>query len=646
MTLSERLEQQIPEILRQWEARTRAGVPAARHVSRPVLLNKVPEFLEELVASLTGQASTHPRPQTPKEHAKQRAEHPEYSLEEVIREYGLLERAILDLLWPLEHAEISIILDLLQASVAEAVTHYVELQHSALLNSEQRFKLLVSGVKDYAIYILDTAGRVVDWNEGAERLIGYSADEIIGQSYDRFYTEAERASGVPTQHLEAAAQDGRIELEGKRVRKDDTEFFAHTVLAAIHDSTGALTGYSKVIRDITERRAMELELQRHVAALADSNSRKDEFLAVLSHELRNPLAPIMAGVELLQRRQDRTREEREVIETIGRQGRYLVRLVDDLLDVARITHGKVILQKEPLDLTHLLSQVAETVRPFATDRGLELAVSLPAEGVWLEADATRLSQVFANLLHNSIKFTERGGRVELRAWIDGRRVCVEVSDTGVGIDPTTLPNLFSIFVQGAQPADRIVNGLGIGLALVRMLVELHDGSVTAASEGAGKGSRFVVSLPVQRVEKREPSPPPERDDERTFPPARILVADDNRDAVETIVALLRACGHEVSIAYDGQQAIRQATADPPDAVVLDIGLPDMNGYEVAQRLREDSKLRRTRLIALSGYGREEDKRRSLEAGFDSHLTKPASLGALQKAISGGTGAPYTQDFST
>lgn len=637
MTLSERLEQQIPEILRQWETRARAGVPAARHVSRPVLLNKVPEFLEELAASLTGPTSTYPPPQTPKEHAKQRAEHPEYSLEEVIREYGLLERTILDVLWPLEHAEVSIILDLLQASVAEAVTHYVELQHSALLNSERRFKLLVSGVKDYAIYILDTAGRVVDWNEGAERLIGYSAEEIIGQSYDRFYTEAEQASGLPTQHLKAAAQDGRIELAGLRVRKDGTEFFAHTVLAAIYDSTGALTGYSKVIRDITERRAMELELQRHVDALADSNRRKDEFLAVLSHELRNPLAPIMAGVELLQRRQDRNGEEREVIETIGRQGRYLVRLVDDLLDVARITHGKIILQKEPLELTHVLSQVAETVRPFATDRGLELAVSLPGEGVWLEADATRLSQVFANLLHNSIKFTDRGGRVELRAWIEARCVRVEVSDTGVGIDPTTLPNLFNIFVQGAQPVDRIVNGLGIGLALVRMLVELHDGSVTAASEGAGKGSRFVVSLPVQRVEKREPGPT-ERDAERTFSPARILVADDNRDAVETIVALLRACGHEVSIAYDGQQAIRQATADPPDAVVLDIGLPDMNGYEVAQRLREDPKLRRTRLIALSGYGREEDKHRSLEAGFDSHLTKPASLGALQKAISGETGA--------
>jgi len=364
---------------------------------------------------------------------------------------------------------------------------------------------------------------------------------------------------------------------------------------------------------------------------ARSGRRKDEFLAILSHELRNPLAPIIASIVLLRRTQGRSPDEQQALDIIERQGQHLVKLVDDLLDVARITLGKISLHKEPVELTTLLSQVAETVRPFVTDDDKILDLELPEEEIWLQGDPTRLSQVFANLLHNSVKFTERGGRIEVRAWTEGSHAHVEVSDTGIGLDPAKLSSVFDMFVQGEQPVDRIVTGLGVGLALVRTLVEMHEGSVSAFSEGAGKGSRFLISLPTHHVEMRMSS---EKEADAPFKSARILVVDDNIDAALTIGRLLELAGHVVMTIHDSEQAIQQAIAEQPDAVLLDIGLPGMDGYEVARRLRADPKLSRTRLIALSGFGREEDKRRSLEAGFDAHLTKPADLRALQEAIAG------------
>jgi PAS domain S-box-containing protein len=632
MTLAERLKQQIPEILRQWEARVRAVVPAARHESRPVLLNSIPEFLQELVKSLAGPETPDPAPRrAPREHARQRAEHPEYSLEEVIREYSLLRGTIIEMLWPIEHADLKIILEILDGAVAESTTQYVALQATSLRQSEERFRLLIGTVKDYAIYMLDPSGRVVIWNQGAERITGYTAQEIVGQRIDQFYLPADRVEDTPMRHLQRAMQEDRVEIEGWRVRKDGTHFFAHVVIAAIRDLDGTLTGYSKVIRDVTEHRALQVELQRRADALAESNRRKDEFLAVLSHELRNPLAPIVTSVALLRRNRERSPDEQQALDIIERQGKHLVRLVDDLLDVARITHGKITLHKEPLELTTLLTQVAETIRPFLTDRDQTLSLSTPADAVWLEADPTRMSQVFANLLHNSVKFTERGGRLELRAWTEGSSACVELTDTGIGLDSTMLSSVFDIFVQGEQPVDRIVSGLGVGLALVRTLVEMHQGSVKAFSDGPGKGSRFLISLPIHHIERRTPAP---EQPDLPFSPVRILVVDDNQDAAMTIAKLLEVAGNKVTTAHDGEQAFQQATAEPPDVILLDIGLPGADGYEVARRLRAAPQFNRTRLIALSGFGREEDQRRSMEAGFDAHLTKPATLEMVQEAIFG------------
>ncbi len=633
MTLAERLEQRIPEILRQWEAHVRSIVPAARHESRPVLLDSIPEFLEELVKSLAGfQREDATQRRAPKKHAKQRADHPAYSLEQVIQEYSLLRGTILDVLWPVEQADLRIILDIIDAAVAEATTQYVQLQASALRESEERFRLLVGSVKEYAIYMLDPEGRIVTWNQGAERITGYTAAEIVGQHVGIFYPAADRTDNAPMQHLHAAAADGRIEVEGVRIRKDGTQFFAHVVITAVRREDGVLQGFSKVVRDITERRALESELQKRADALAEANRHKDEFLAVLGHELRNPLAPIVSAVALLRRRDDYDPTERQAIEIIDRQGKHLIRLVDDLLDVARITRGKITLRKEPLELNSLLSQVVETIRPFAMDRAQTLTVSLPPDAIWLEGDATRLSQVFANLLHNSLKFTEPGGRIELRGWVDGAHACVEVCDTGMGLDPDSIPHMFDLFVQGEQPTQRIVSGLGVGLALVRTLVDMHRGCVTAYSEGRGRGSRFVVHLPLHHVNRRAASAPV---NERGVSPARVMVVDDNVDAATTTAKLLEMYGHIVTVAHHGKEAIERALADPPDAIVLDIGLPGVDGYEVARTLRTQPSLKHVRLIALSGFGREEDKQHSLEAGFAAHLTKPADLMELQQAIAGG-----------
>lgn len=636
MGLAQRLEQQIPEILRQWEARVRSSVPAARHQSRPILLNSIPDFLKELVRSLAGPAAQESaKREAPKEHATQRAAQPEYSLEQVIQEYSLLRGTLLDVLGSIDPPDLRIVLEIIDAAVADATTQYVELQSSAIRESEERFRLLVDSVRDYAIFLLDLGGRVLTWNPGIERITGYRADEITGQHTAIFYLQEDRTLGTPQRNLEFAAREGRFETEGWRVRKDGSRFFAHVLFTAMRREDGTLRGYSKVIRDISERRSLEMELQARADALAEANRRKDEFLAVLAHELRNPLAPIVSSVEILRGRHITDPDAQLAIDVIENQGGHLVRLVDDLLDVARITRGQISLRKEPLELIHMLEQVVETIRPFAIDQGQTLTVSLPREEIWLEADGTRLSQVFANLLHNSVKFTGREGRIALRAWREDSAACVEVSDTGSGLNPKEIPRLFDIFVQGEQPANRIVMGLGIGLALVRTIVQMHEGSVSAFSEGRGKGSRFVVRLPVHHVERRDIS---SATIEKAFAAARVLVVDDNVDAATTVAMLLQMCGHTVRIAHSGPEAIESALAEPPDAILLDLGLPGMDGYDVARRLRAQAQLKHVRLIALSGFGREHDRRLSREVGFDAHLIKPASVADMQEAIAAPTRA--------
>ena len=373
--------------------------------------------------------------------------------------------------------------------------------------------------------------------------------------------------------------------------------------------------------------ALEQAVEDRTEQLRIANRRKDEFLATLSHELRNPLAPIRTGLELLEME---GKSDRDIIRLMQEQLRHLVRLVDDLLDTSRIMQGKIELRKEPVELTALIERSVKTVRPMVDLRQQELVAFLPDRPIWLNADPVRIVQIVENLLNNSIKYTDAGGRIELTVRLQNGQAVISVRDTGIGIESELLPNIFELFTQSARSLDRAQGGLGIGLTLVQRLVELHDGSITAHSEGPGEGSLFIVRLPVQQ-EQPETESSARRN--RTHPGRRIVVVDDNKGAANMLSMLLTKSGdHEVAMAYDGPSALEKIKEFAPEIVLLDIGLPGMDGFQVARALRESPQFRHIILIALTGYGQEADRKRSKEAGFDRHLVKPVQLAEVEELL--------------
>ena len=387
--------------------------------------------------------------------------------------------------------------------------------------------------------------------------------------------------------------------------------------------------YRSLKREIARSRQAEEELQ-------DANRRKDEFLAMLSHELRNPLAPIRNAVEVIRRVAPPEPTLTMARDVIDRQARLLARLVDELLDVSRISQGKIVLKKEPIELAKVLAQSLEIVRPLAESRGQRLSVEITPRPVWLSGDAARLAQVFSNLLNNACKYTPEGGRIRLSAGAEDGEACIVVEDDGSGIEAELLPRVFELFVQGERGLDRASGGLGIGLTLVKRLVELHHGRVEAYSAGAGRGSAFTVRLPCLAAvsESSEISAPLMRTQDKVYG-RRVLVVDDNVDAAESTAAYLRLEGHEVKTVNDGNDALASVRVFAPHVIVLDIGLPGLDGYAVARRLRADGDTSHTLLIALTGYGQKEDRDRAMGAGFDYHFTKPADPQQIQHAIEQG-----------
>ena len=719
----------------------------------------------------------------------------------------------------------------------------------ALRASEERFQLLVNGVRDCAIFMLDGEGRVSSWNAGASRIKGWEREEIVGQPYEVFFTSEDRAAGTPAKLIAAALDEGSHESTGWRLRKDGSRFMAHASLTVLRNAEGQVRGFAKITRDLTlrlrgeeserrliaERAAREAaeeaekrlraseerlgRLQRMTAALseavtpedvstvvlreclqafgagggavyllssdgselelvgqrghpqsameafrrlpldarspltdaarervpgfyesfedfwkrypalraaigagnfeasaalplvergqllgvlgtrfehprafttgdrallltvsdlcaqalerarlfaaerlarasAESASRsKDEFLAMLGHELRNPLAPIATAVQLMKMRGDEgCTREREVIE---RQLSHLGKLVDDLLDVSRVARGLISLDRSPIEVAEVLSQAVEMASPLLEQREQELVVSVPETGLAIDADRLRLAQVVANLLTNAAKYTPPRGHVWLTAALDGGQVVIRVRDDGEGIGPELLPHVFDLFVQGARTIARSEGGLGLGLALVKSLVALHSGTVTASSGGLGRGSEFVVRIPAltgatamaeatamagQRARPAPTSPPSSEPRSLVQKGKRILVVDDNHDASELLAEVLRTLGYEVAVAADGPSALRQFGSFPADVAILDLGLPVMDGFELARRLCEDRASARPRLIALTGYGRERDFAQSRAVGFDAHLVKPVDVDTLLAALeptqpSAGSGRP-------
>ena len=626
----------------------------------------------------------------------------------------------------------------------------------ALRESEERFRLLVEGVQDYAIFMLDPKGYITSWNSGAEHIKGYRAEEIIGKHFSCFYPPEKIEEGYPDHELEVAAAKGRFEDEGWRLRKDGSKFWANVIITALRDETGKLKGFSKItrdrtesmqkeseirdseirfrrlfesakdgilildsasgkiteanpylsellgyatdeligkelwqiglfqdieasraafqqlqqegyiryhdlpletksgrkaevefisnvysidhheviqcnIRDITERRQLE-RAQAQAEALADLHRRKDEFLAMLSHELRNPLAAITNAVQILDLQKEEHPLQDKAKTIIRRQTGNLVVLVNDLLEVSRILSGRIQLHQEDLDARGILQQAVETTRPLIDQHKHELSVSLPTEPIWLHADALRLEEVIVNLLNNAAKYTPDGGHIWLSLQQEGDHMVLRLRDTGVGIASDSLPHIFELFTQAPRSLDRSQGGLGVGLAVVRKLVELHGGTVEAQSAGLGEGSEFIVRLPVLSSPTGRSNTLAKPDDERSSSGWRILVVDDNVDSADSIAMLLQISGHEVRVAYSGQDALDMADEYHPDLVLLDIGLPGMDGHEVARRLRKHPDLKEVKLIAVTGYGQDADRLRSQEAGFDYHLVKPVDAKKLEDVL--------------
>jgi PAS domain S-box-containing protein len=494
-------------------------------------------------------------------------------------------------------------------------------QEELLRQSEERVRMLIDSVKDYALFMLDPEGRVTSWNAGAERIKGYKASEIIGRHFSAFYPEEARRRKWPEQELAVAKEKGHFEDEGLRVRKDGTTFWANVVLSPVFSDSGELLGYAKVTRDLTD--------QKRVEALEKAEKQTNEFLAMLAHELRNPLAPIRNALQLLAKKPTADPAELWVREVLQRQTVQMTRLVDELLDASRVTRSTVSLSKTRLDLCKLVRDAVDASAQWMQTRQHSLVVSLPDEKLEIDADPVRLNQVIQNLLHNAAKFTPNGGRIEIGAERDGDQALVRVKDNGVGMTPPMLKSAFDLFKQGQQGIDRPEGGLGIGLTLAERLVLLHGGTIEARSKGPGQGSEFIVRLPVQQGVAAAGTNATE-DEIASGVQRRVLVVDDNMDAANALRYLLENDGHEVKVAADGAAGVELARDFKPDVLLLDIGLPRLSGYEIAKQIRGDDSLRHVTIIAITGYGQPDDRTRALAAGFDHYLTKPVEFGALRR----------------
>ncbi len=450
----------------------------------------------------------------------------------------------------------------------------------------ERFDLLATDAKEYAVFLVGLGGHLLCWNAGAERIFGYQSDEIIGQHFSRFFSPEDILTGQPEHELKTALADGRADSNCWQVRKDGTRFWCQATVTPLFDENKQARSFARVMHDLTESEAVQAQRKR-ADGLAEANRSKEEFMALLSHELRSPLSPILNALNIL--RQMKTNDP--IIEQAGniidRQVGVMVRLVDDLLDISRITKGKLRLTKEQVELRVVVNRAAETARPFMDARKHEFSVSLPTKPIWVEADPARMEQVVVNLLNNAAKYTDTGGLIRMTVSQEGAEAVIRVRDNGVGIAPELLPHIFELFTQVDGSLGRSYGGLGIGLALARNLVEMHEGRLQASSAGLGKGCEFTIKMPVLT----EPCGASNARScwsraNATGRSLHVLVVEDNVDAADSLSLLLRLYGHEVQVARTGPTALEMASASRPDVVLLDIGLPGMDGYQVARRLRQ------------------------------------------------------------
>jgi PAS domain S-box-containing protein len=494
----------------------------------------------------------------------------------------------------------------------------------ALRSSEERFRTLTSHAP-VGIFLTDREGNCLFVNQGWCAMAGLSPEEARGQGWVRALHPDDRERVF--HEWNAATEVGLPFASEYRFRTPEGKVtWLHGRAVRLCDETGQTREFIGTLTDITERREA-------VEALKKADRRKDEFLALLAHELRNPLAPLRNGLQVMRLASGDAYALAKARDIMDRQLSHMVRLIDDLLDVSRISLNKIELRRSRVLLADVVNHAVETARPAIQAAGHELTVSLPPEPIHLDADLTRLAQVFGNLLNNSARYTERGGRIWLTAKREGDQVTVAVRDTGIGIPAFALPNLFEMFSQVDRSLERRAGGLGIGLALVKGLIAMHGGTVEAASPGEGQGSTFTVRLPVLKG-RAEPAPgtPAEGTPKSTGPQRRMLVVDDNQDSAASMAMMLQLLGNEVRTAHDGHEAVELAEKLRPQVVLMDIGMPNLNGYEATRRIREQPWGRDMIIIALTGWGQDEDRARSKEAGCDGHLVKPVNLSDLEKLL--------------
>lgn len=494
-----------------------------------------------------------------------------------------------------------------------------------LRHSEERFRLLVEGVRDYAVYMLDPRGVVTSWNSGAALISGYEADEVLGRHFSIFYAPEDVENGNPETELALARLHGRAEDEGYRVRKNGTRFWARVVVTPLYDTQGHLRGYAKVTQDLTQR--------KHAEALENVAKSINEFIAVLAHELRNPLAPIRSAVSILKRGERLDSQTERVIEIIDRQSRQLMRIVDDILDVSRITRGTFSVVKQPTKVMDIITRSVEAAQPQINAAGHRLTVDTTGAPDLIDGDEVRLTQALTNLLNNATRYTEPGGDILLRVFTEQKgevkELVIAVKDSGRGIAPDLLGSIFGMFVQGEDKRSISGTGLGVGLALAKTIVERHQGRLEASSAGVGQGAEFVIRLPLVQQQQVEPEPVPRP---ASQPELDILIVDDNVDATVLLAEFFKRIGHKVLTAFNGEEALGLFDKHHPDLVLLDIGMPVMNGYELARHIRQHPYGKGTYLVALTGWGKDEDRYRSKEAGIDLHLVKPVETSALMTIL--------------
>jgi signal transduction histidine kinase len=480
----------------------------------------------------------------------------------------------------------------------------------ALRASEARFRNIIEKTDD-GVIVVRRDGRICFVNPAAVDLLGRSANDLLGEQ-----------SGIPlvatgTTEVDITQVGGAVRIAELRVVETEWEG-TPALLVSLHDVTG--------------RKRLEEQLRQKADQLVEADRRKDEFLAMLAHELRNPLAPILNAVHIMRLRGGDRKLLEELREMVERQVRVMARLVDDLLDVSRITRGKIRLRMEPVDLAGVVQSAVETTRPMLQSRCQTLTLTIPPGPLRMQADPVRLEQILVNLLNNASKYSDERSKILLTVNVEAGAAIIEVTDFGIGIAPEMVPHVFDLFAQADRSLDRAQGGLGMGLTLVRSLVAMHGGTATCRSDGLGRGSTFVVRLPmVTPPVEIDPAPSVETpsDKSRVF---RVLVIDDNIHSAESLALIIKLWGHDTRVAHGGPKALEIAAAYRPEIVLLDIGLPEMDGYAVARSLRATPGLDDALLVAITGYSRDEDRLRSSEAGFDHHLVKPLDLDALEALL--------------